>query len=159
MHINIIQVGKTKANYIRDAEREYLRRLEALGHVEVTTLRESPIAESANKQLRDKAREAEGKAIIEALPKASFIVILDETGRHLDSLEFAAELKKIRDYEGGKITFVIGGPFGLSDHVKTRANLLLSFSSFTFTHEIIRLLLLEQLFRAHTILANKTYHY
>lgn len=159
MHIQIIQVGKTKAPFVKEAEREYLKRLEGFGKVEITTLRESPIPESANKQLRDRSREAEGKAILEALPKNSYIIVLDESGRNFDSLEFANQIKKIRDFEGGRITFVIGGPFGLSDHIKTRANMLLSFSTFTFTHEIIRLLLLEQLFRAHTILANKTYHY
>ncbi len=159
MHIQIIQVGKTKNNFVREAEREYLMRLEGSTKVEVVTLRESHIDESANKQLRSKAVEAEGKAILEALPKQSFLIVLDERGKSMDSLEFAQQLKKIRDFEGGKITIVIGGPFGLSDHVKSRANLLLSFSSFTFTHEIIRMLLLEQLFRAFTILQNKTYHY
>lgn len=159
MHIQIIQVGKTKSAFVKEAEKEYLKRLEAFGKIEVTTLRESPIPESANKQLRDRSREAEGKAILEALPKSSYVIVLDETGRGFDSVEFANQLKKIRDFEGGRITFVIGGPFGLSDHVKAKGNMMLSFSTFTFTHEIIRFLLLEQLFRAHTILANKTYHY
>ncbi len=159
MRIQIIQVGKTRAPFIKEAEKEYLKRLESMARVEVTTLRESPIPESANKQLRDRSREAEGKAILDALPKDSYVIVLDETGRCFDSLEFAAQLKKIRDFENGKITFVIGGPFGLSDHIKSRANLLLSFSTFTFTHEMIRVLLLEQLFRAHTIHTNKTYHY
>jgi 23S rRNA (pseudouridine1915-N3)-methyltransferase len=159
MHIQIIQIGKTKNSYIREAEQEYLQRLEGFGRVEVTVLRESHINESSNNQLRAKAVEAEGKEILEALPKQSFVVVLDERGKSMDSVEFAQKLKQIRDYEGGKITFVIGGAFGLSDHVRSKANLLLSFSSFTFTHEMIRMLLLEQLFRASTILGNKTYHY
>ncbi len=159
MHIQIIQIGKTKNSFVREAEKEYLQRLESFGKVEVTTVREAHINESANNQLRSKAIEAEGKDILEALPKQSFLIVLDERGKSMDSLEFAQRLKQIRDYEGGKITIVIGGAFGLSDHVKSRANLLLSFSNFTFTHEMIRMLLLEQLFRASTILANKTYHY
>jgi len=159
MHIQIIQVGKTKNNFIREAEQAYLERLEGFAKVETVTIRESHINESANKQLRSKAVEDEGKAILEALPKQSYLIALDERGKSLDSLEFAQLIKKIRDFEGGRITFIIGGPFGLSDHVKSKADLLLSFSSFTFTHEMIRMLLLEQLFRASTILGNKTYHY
>ena len=159
MHIKIIQIGKTKTPFIKEAEKEYLKRLEHIWNIEITTLRESQISESANKQLRDRAREAEGKAILDALPKDSYIIALDENGRSLNSLEFASKLQQVRDFENSKITFIMGGPFGLSDHVKSRANMLLSFSSFTFTHEIIRVLLLEQLYRAHAINTNKTYHY
>ncbi len=159
MHIQIIQIGKSKHHFIHDAEAEYLKRLQAFATVKVSILRESHVSMSANPQQRSKAVESEGKNILAALPKKTYLVALDEHGKGMSSIEFGHMVKRIKDFEGGNLTFIIGGPFGLSDHVKSKADLILSFSEFTFTHEIIRVLLLEQIYRAYTIIINKTYHY
>jgi len=158
MQMQIIQVGKTKQSFFRDGEQEYLKRLQPSTEIKFVQLKELGI-DSNSQALREKAVQEEGKAILEKLNDPGFLIVLDERGQQMTSPEFAQKITQIRDFQGGKITFVIGGPFGLSDLVRKRANLILSFSKFTFTHEQIRLLLLEQIYRAFTILANKTYHY
>lgn len=159
MHIQIIQIGKSKHNFIHEAISEYMKRLEQFAKVEIKILREAHVSVSANKQQRTKAVEEEGKTILNALPKKTYLVALDEKGKSMDSIQFGQMIKRIKDFEGGNLTLIIGGPFGLSEHVKSKADLILSFSEFTFTHEIIRILLLEQIYRAFTIIINKTYHY
>ena len=154
MFITILQIGKTKHQFVSEAETEYLKRLFPFAKVDQNTLKEGK--SQTNIAL---TKEEESKTLIEHLPKDSFIIALDETGKNFTSREFADQIRKIRDFQGGKITFIIGGPFGLADSIKSKANLLLSFSKLTFTHEMIRMLLLEQLYRAFTIISNKTYHY
>jgi 23S rRNA (pseudouridine1915-N3)-methyltransferase len=159
MQIQVIQIGKTKHSFIEEGVQEYLKRLWASAEITIDTLKEFSIDDSSNAALRSKAIEQEGQAILNKIKNGSYVIALDEQGKQFNSHEFAQKINQIRDQEGGKITFVIGGPFGLSEAVKQRADLVLSFSKFTFTHEQIRLLLFEQVYRAFTILANKTYHY
>lgn len=159
MQIQIIQVGKTKHSFIEEGAQEYLKRLWASAEITIDTLKEFSIDDSSNAALRSKAIEQEGRAILNKIKEGAYLIALDEQGRQFNSREFAQKINQIRDQQGGKLTFVIGGSFGLSDAVKQKADLILSFSKFTFTHEQIRLLLLEQVYRAFTILANKTYHY
>lgn len=159
MQIQIIQVGKTKHSFIEEGVQEYLKRLWASAEITIDTLKEFSIDDSSNAALRSKAIEQEGRAILNKIKEGAYLIALDEQGKQFNSREFAQKINQIRDQQGGKLTFVIGGSFGLSDAVKQKADLILSFSKFTFTHEQIRLLLLEQVYRAFTILANKTYHY
>ncbi len=161
MQIQIIHVGKTKQSFFRDGEQEYLKRLQPFADIEFIQLKEFGI-DSNSPALREKAIQEEGKAILEKIKAGGadpILIVLDEQGKQFSSNDFAQKIGHIKDFEGGKITFIIGGPFGLSNEVLKCANLILSFSKFTFTHEQIRLLLLEQIYRAFTILANKTYHY
>lgn len=158
MQIRLIQVGKTKHQFIQDAEVEYRKRLRTFADLKTLQIKEFGV-DSDSPALRRKAIEEEGKAILALLDPHHFLIVLDERGQQLTSPEFAQKLTHIRDFEGGKLDIVIGGPFGLSEALREKAKLVLSFSKFTFTHEQIRLLLLEQLYRASTILANKTYHY
>jgi len=157
--ITIIQVGKTKAAYLQEAEKEYLKRLLPYSKVQVITLQEELIPKGNPQAGRNFVKQKEAKRILGQLPEDSFIITLDERGQQFTSVEFAEFLKAKRDFEGGKLTFIIGGSYGLAEEVLQIANLKLSFSSFTFTHELIRTLLLEQLYRGFSILASKTYHY
>ncbi|MCC7432365.1 23S rRNA (pseudouridine(1915)-N(3))-methyltransferase RlmH [Candidatus Peregrinibacteria bacterium] len=159
MKITIIQVGKTKQSFFQQSEAEFQKRLQTYADLQIVTISEHSIDDSSNQRLREQAKQKEAENILKALPKDFFIVVLDETGQSFDSPRFAQKLGQLRDFEGGKVCFIIGGPFGLSAEIKKQARLILSFSSLTFTHEIIRTLLLEQLYRAFTILQNKTYHY
>ena len=159
MKITIIQVGKTKASSSREIEQEYLKRLKPYAAINVITLKEASTGSSANPASRELSRQKEGLEILKHIPKDSFIIALDEHGKSMDSVEFARFIGRKRDFEGANVTFLIGGPYGLSQSILTKTNLRLSFSSLTFTHEIIRILLLEQLYRAFSILAGKTYHY
>lgn len=159
MKITIIQVGKTKATYLQEAEKEYLKRLLPYSKVQIVTLQEEVIPKGDIEAGRTFVKQKEAKKILEKLPTDSFLITLDERGEQFTSAEFADFLKAKRDFEGGNLTFIIGGCYGLAAEVLQKAHLKLSFSSFTFTHELIRTLLLEQLYRAFSILASKTYHY
>lgn len=155
MKIAIIQVGKTKASFLREAEKEYLKRLGAYAKIKTVTVKEGK-PDSKNTST---AKEKEAAEILKNLPRDTYVVALDEHGRRFTSVEFADLMRKKRDFEGGDVTFITGGCYGLSDLVLARANLKLSFGSFTYTHEIIRTLLLEQVYRAFTIISGKAYHY
>lgn len=158
MQITLIQVGKTKHQFVQQAEQEYLKRLSLNAKVKVITLKEaSEISTSENARNNAKAQEA--TRILDAIPEHTFVIALDEHGKQFTSVEFAKLIEKNRDFEGANLTFIIGGPFGLHATVLEKTQLTLSFSKFTFTHEMIRMLLLEQIYRAFTIISKKTYHY
>lgn len=158
MKITIIQVGKTKHTFFQEAEEEYLKRLKPFAKVNIVTLKEASV-QSTTEALRNQAKAKEAEEILKSLPDDSYLIALDEHGKGFSSQQFAQFIGKNRDFEGANITFIIGGPFGLDAKILTQAKLKLSFSAFTFTHEAIRTLLLEQIYRAFTILTGKTYHY
>lgn len=106
----------------------------------------------------ERARAHEADAIIKKLNVDYFVIAMDERGKQLTSPEFAELIRQKRDFGPGKIQFIIGGSHGLDEHVRKRANLVLGFSKMTFTHEMIRVFLKEQIYRAFTILVGKTYH-
>jgi 23S rRNA (pseudouridine1915-N3)-methyltransferase len=155
MKIKIIIVGKTKVDYLRAGEKDYLHRLRRDCQMEIVEIKEEPITK--NKDAKT-IKETEGKRIIEKLDLEFFNIILDREGKSFNSEEFARMIKEKRDYSGARICFIIGGPLGLSSEVLSKANLTLSFSKLTFTHEMIRLLLLEQLYRAFEIIRGSSYH-
>jgi len=156
--ITLIQVGKTKTAYLKEAETEYLKRLGPYAKIDVVTVKACS-GEDSGLAARQVAKKKEAEEILKAIPLDSFVIALDETGRQFTSPEFAEIIRKNRDFEGGSIIFITGGSYGLDSSVLAKANLRLSFGKFTFTHEIIRTLLLEQVYRAFTIITGKTYHY
>jgi len=158
MQITLIQVGKTKHSFVQQAEQEYLKRLTINAKVNVITLKEASEI-STSETARNNAKAQEATRILDAIPKHTFVMALDEHGKQFSSVEFAKLIEKNRDFEGANLTFIIGGPFGLHQTVLEKVQLTLSFSKFTFTHEMIRMLLLEQIYRAFTIISKKTYHY
>ncbi len=157
MKITVIQIGKTKASYFSEAEREYVKRLKPYAEIRTITLKEGPVATSNSEREITKKKEAE--EIGKHLEKGNYVISLTEKGKSFTSEKFAQLLEKNKNFEGGVITFIIGGPYGLADSIFQKAHLQLSFSAFTFTHEMIRVLLLEQLYRGFTIMTGKTYHY
>jgi len=156
MKIRIIQVGKTSEKYISEAANEYLKRLRPYADIEIVTIRDQGNAKSDGEKNVLKKKEAE--AIISKIAKTDFIIALDEKGSGMTSVEFAGFIKKLED-SGRHVCFIVGGVYGLADDIISRADYKLSFSKFTFTHEMIRPLLLEQLYRSYTINGNKRYHY
>lgn len=173
MKITIIQVGKTKKSFFSQAEDEYLKRLKPYAEVNVVTVKECPIegAEGSLGGERDTARAAKFEAargdvkrkeaaeILRKIPEGSFVVALDERGKQTDSVKFADFLREKRDFGGASVCFIVGGCYGLGEEVLKKAGLVLSFSGMTFTHEQIRVLLLEQVYRGFMILAGRQYHY
>ena len=156
MKIKIVQIGKTKGNFFDEAIAEFEKRIRIYADIKIVTLKEIPPKKTFT---TERCRQEEGEIILSFLKnEKGFVVALDEKGQELDSREFAEELGRHKD-KGETLIFVIGGPFGLSDAVKTRANRLQSFSRMTFTHQMIRIILLEQIFRGFSILTNSGYHH
>ena len=153
MKIHIIQIGKTKDKNIEELVAEYIKRTSPYAKVEFTSLNEEKLTSSKTKE---KIIEIEGEKILKNI-SSEFVVALDEKGKQFGSIDFAEIIKNHKD-AGQKITFIIGGAFGLSNAVKTKANLTLSLSKMTFTHEMARLFLMEQVYRAFSIIAGKGYH-
>lgn len=157
IHLNLIVLGKLKEEYWRQAEAEYLKRLSPYFKISITELREESFSEKDSSEI---IKQKEAEKIISAIPKNSFLIILDETGKRFSSVDFAKELNNnptIKQFNN--LVFVIGGPLGLDKKVLALANLKLSLSDFTFTHQMARVFLLEQIYRTQMINSGKKYHY
>ena len=150
--ITIIAVGKIKEQFLVDGINEYLKRLEAYENIKLIEVKEVN-----NKEINENIKR-EGTNILEKISSSEFVITLEIEGKQLDSVSFADKISKLQTYGNSHITFVIGGSNGLSDEVKKRSNFKLSFSKFTFPHQLMRLILMEQIYRAYTIINHKEYH-
>lgn len=153
MKLRFVWIGKTKSAPIRALVGEYLDRIGKFAAVEVSELRDRNDAGSDTRRIIDK----EGEDILARTAGAAFVIALDERGRELDSRGLAALLEKHRLAGTKQITFVIGGYGGLSDQVRERADLVLALSRMTLTHELARVVLAEQVYRAFTIIHDLPY--
>ena len=152
--ISIVAVGKIKEKSLSQLIEEYKKRIGAYSKIEIIEVNDEP-----NDRLSDeKVKEIEGQRIIKQLKKDSYVILLSLKGKQMDSIKFSREIEKINTYNSSHITFVIGGSVGVSEQVEQRADLLLKLSEMTFPHNIARLLILEQIYRAYKILNNETYH-
>lgn len=155
MKISLLQVGKTEAAWLKSGIDEYNSRL---GHYIRFEVIEVALPRNL-KQLNPQAlKEAEGKLILKHMQEADQVFLLDETGRQLSSKDFALWLQKMMNAGTRHLMFVIGGAFGFSDEVYSAAKGKLSLSAMTFSHQMVRLFFIEQLYRAFTILKNEPYH-
>ncbi len=155
----IVAVGKLREKYWQDAASDYVRRLRPYARMETVEVAEARIPENASPADERKAMDQEAAAILEKLTRHSGpVVVLDRQGRSLNSTELAAWLEA-RLLEGrGETAWVIGGPLGLAPSVLQRADLVLSFSCMTFPHQMMRVILLEQIFRSFRIMHHEPYH-
>ena len=152
--ISIVAVGKIKEKSLSQLIEEYKKRIGAYSKIEIIEVSDEP-----NDRLSDeKVKEIEGQRIIKQLKKDSYVILLSLKGKQMESIKFSREIEKIHTYNSSHITFVIGGSVGVSEQVEQRADLLLKLSEMTFPHNIARLLILEQIYRAYKILNNETYH-
>jgi 23S rRNA (pseudouridine1915-N3)-methyltransferase len=152
MKLRFIWIGKTRDVRIRHMLADYLSRIEKFARVEVTELRDHGPAGAPSKKL-----DKEGQYILSHIGPQEAVIALDERGRQLDSIGFAELIEKHRLSGTKELTFVAGSHLGLSDAVKNRAQLVLSLSRMTLTHEMARLLLIEQVYRAFTIIHDLPY--
>ena len=153
--IKIVCVGKIKENYLTQGISEYLKRLSGYCNLEIIEVKDEKIVSGINEE---KIKEIESNRILEKLNDKDYIVLLDLRGKELTSEEFALKIDKLINEGVGNYCFIIGGSLGVNENVRKRANFLISFSKLTFTHQMIRLLLLEQIYRAFKINNNETYH-
>ena len=148
MKFRFIWIGKTKDINWRALQEEYLQRLAHFVKFDVTEIKESQPHET---------KETEGKRLVEAIPANTFVVLLDVIGKQFGSNELAKEIEHWQNRSLREIVFIIGGQDGISDEVAEKANLRLSLSKMTLTHEAARVLLAEQLYRSFTIINNYPY--
>ena len=152
MKINIISVGKIKESYFIDGIEEYKKRISKYSNIELIT-----VMDESNDLDEKTVKKKEGERILAKIPNNSYTIVLDLGGKELDSVEFAKKIDEITNISS-TINFVIGGSLGLDNEVIDRANYRLSFSKFTFPHKLMKLILLEQIYRAFKINNNESYH-
>ena len=156
MQVTLLCIGKTGKKFLEDGEQEYLKRLR---HYISFQLQIIPDIKQAKSLSENQIKQKEGEMILEKVTPTDSLILLDEKGKEYTSTEFSADLQE-QFYRGGKhIYFVVGGPYGFSDAVYQRANGMISLSQMTFSHQMIRLFFIEQVYRAMTILRNEPYHH
>lgn len=156
MKVSLIVIGKTDASYLSDAITEYKNRLVHYIPFEMLVI---PDIKNAKNLSENQQKEKEGELILKALQPGDCLVLLDEHGKEFTSLQFAAYMEKKMHNVAKRLVFVIGGPYGFSDAVYKAAAEKISLSKMTFSHQMIRLIFTEQLYRAMTILHNEPYHH
>lgn len=156
MNIVLLTVGKTEESYWKEALAEYQRRLQHYVPFELQAL---PEVKNTKKMTMSQQKTQEGVLIRKAMQAGDWFVLLDEQGKEYTSMQFAAYLEKKIQIVSRRLVFVIGGPYGFSDEVYQMASERLSLSKMTFSHQMIRPIFVEQLYRAMTILRGEPYHH
>ena len=149
--IKIITIGFIKEQYLKDAITEYKKRISKYTNLEIIELKDEDFGEI------EKKLKLEEEKILKQISDRDYIITLEIEGKELTSIEFAKKIESIQ-LENSNITFIIGGSYGLSENIKNKANYHLSFSKMTFPHQLFRVLLLEQIYRAYKINNNESYH-
>jgi len=153
MKHEIVFIGKTKDSFIQSGIKEYSSRLKHYTNIQITTLKDKSGGKSAREAI-----ESQGQQMLNAVPQGAVIVALDSRGQQFTSESFS---KKIVNWELSsvkQVNYLIGGPDGISETILNSSQLVLSFSKMTFTHDMVRMLLIEQLYRAYTIKNGEKYH-
>ena len=156
IHINVICVGKIKEKYLSEAILEYSKRLSKYCKLNIVEIADESIPNNLSDKTRETIKNIEGNKISNYLNN-SYVISLDLKGKQYYSEEFSEKIENI-SFNNSTISFVIGGSLGLSENVLKKSNELICFSKMTFPHQLIRVFLLEQLFRAFKIQNNETYH-
>lgn len=159
MRISIIAVGKIKEKYLTAGIAEFVKRLGPYCRLDITEVAEERMPEAPSSLQKNKALTKEGERLLQAVRADSQLIVLDISGRQFSSEELAATFETLAVNGRSDITFLIGGAFGLADEVRRAAHERLSFSRMTFTHQMIRLLLVEQIYRAMKIRRGENYHH
>ncbi|MCI0502791.1 MAG: 23S rRNA (pseudouridine(1915)-N(3))-methyltransferase RlmH [Fusobacteria bacterium] len=152
MEINILSVGNLKETYLKNGINEYDKRLKSYAKINFVEVVES------NKGTIDEQKKEEGERLLKRLKEDSFLIALAIQGKSITSEGLALLIKEVTTYKSSSITFIIGGSNGLDQSVLDKADYLLSFSSFTFPHQLMRLILIEQIYRSMKINKNEQYH-
>ena len=156
MKIVLVVIGKTDASYFSEAIKEYTKRLIHYISFEMEVI---PDIKNVKNLSQQQQKEKEGELILKQIQGGDYLVLLDDKGKDFTSLQFAAYLEKKMHVVSKRIIFVVGGPYGFSDAVYKAASEKISLSRMTFSHQMIRLIFVEQIYRAMTILAGEPYHH
>ena len=158
MKITLVTVGKIKERFFDQAIKEYEKRLGRYCRLEILQVADEKTPDGAGEALENQIRQREGERILAKIGDHDYVIALAIEGKMLDSVELAKKIEKLSVDGNGQVVFIIGGSLGLSDAVLRRADFLLSFSKMTFPHPLMRVILLEQIYRANRIQRGEPYH-
>ncbi|MBR4174886.1 MAG: 23S rRNA (pseudouridine(1915)-N(3))-methyltransferase RlmH [Lachnospiraceae bacterium] len=158
MKIDIICVGKIKEKFFTDAIGEYSKRLSRYCDLDIVQVKDENAPESLSDEQMKHILKLEGERILLKIPQRTYLIALDIDGKEMSSEDMSEKLSDLMVSEQGRFTFVIGGSLGLWDEIKKKADLRLSFSKMTFPHQLMRVILLEQIYRCFRIMNHEPYH-
>lgn len=159
MLIKIIGVGKIKEKFYREAIAEYQKRMTAYNKVEIVEVADEKAPETLSEKEIDQVKTAEGERILSKIKDDAFVVTLEINGKALDSIKFAKLIQdEMLDGFGRDMVFVIGGSNGLGENILKRSNYRISFGKMTYPHQLMRVILMEQIYRAYRIINKEPYH-
>ncbi len=158
MKFTFLTIGKIKEKWMRQGIDEYLKRLSPIAKVEILSPDEEKMPENPSPVLKEKVMEKEGEKLLKYLKDEDFLILLDLKGKPVTSEELADILRKRMVSGTSHFFFMIGGPYGNGENIRRRANLKISISAMTFTHQMARLILAEQVYRAMKIIRHEPYH-
>jgi len=156
MAIRVISVGKTNISFVKEGLEVYLNRLK---HYTKMQWVEIPDVKKVDRNDAEQLKKKEGEAILEQIDPTDTVILLDEKGKALSSEQLATLIEEFQLYQQGNLVWIIGGAYGFSDEVYSRANRKISLSAMTFNHQMVRVILAEQLYRAYTIIKGEPYHH
>ncbi len=158
MKITILCVGKIKEQFYTDAVAEYLKRLSRYCSLELIEVADEKTPDKASEAVENQIKEKEAKRILQRLKEDAFVCTLEIAGKQMDSVQLANWIQDCAVSGKSNIVFIIGGSLGLHSSVLERSNMALSFSKMTFPHQLMRVILCEQIYRAYRIINNEPYH-
>lgn len=156
--IKIVAVGKIKDKNLKGLIDEYIKRISPYSNVKIIEVNDEPIKKNSNEALDEIVKNNEGNKVLKHIDNDDFVYVLDLRGKQFDSVELSKSIDEVLTYKSSNITFVLGGSLGLSKDLINRANVRWKLSDCTFPHQIVRLLLVEQIYRVFTLLNNMPYH-
>ena len=159
MKISIVTAGKIKEKYLREGIEEFTKRLKPFTQIEFIEINEEKMKDNPSPAEKIATLNAEGQRLLKKVPENSYLIVLDVIGKAISSEELSQKIDTLTLNGKSHLTFLIGGAFGLSEGIRKRADERISFSKMTFTHQMIRLLLVEQIYRAFKISRNEKYHW
>ncbi|EEQ49027.1 23S rRNA (pseudouridine(1915)-N(3))-methyltransferase RlmH [Selenomonas flueggei] len=158
MKITVVCAGKLKEKYLRDGVAEYEKRLRPYADLRTIEIIEERMKDRPSLAEKEEVLRREGERLSSQIPQRAYLIVLDVGGEEMSSEKFSARIDRLILMGESHIAFLIGGPFGLSDELRQRADLRLSFSQFTLPHQLIRLFLMEQIYRSFKISRHEPYH-
>ena len=158
MKITVITVGKIKEKYLKDASAEYSKRLSKYCKLEIIEVADEKTPDNASEVVEDSIRSKEAERILKYVKDDAYVITLESGGKQLSSEELADKIDKLGIQGTSHIIFIIGGSIGLGKEVLNKSNYALSCSKMTFPHQLMRVILLEQVYRSYRIISNEPYH-
>lgn len=159
MKITIVAAGKIKEKYLAEGIKEFMKRMGPFANVQIVEINEEKMKDNPSEAEKKQVLNVEGQRLLKQVPAGSYLFVLDVYGKQQSSEELAAKIQQLGLQGQSSLTFLIGGAFGLSEEVRQAADFRLSFSPMTFTHQMVRLLLVEQIYRSFKINRGEKYHW